>query len=98
MKNNDAKALDVLSDQIIKAIKNICSKLDFDRTYVGVISDISSNGYTVKYNGTEINIKTENTNVLKKNDLVKVCIPCGNQRKAFIVSDLDLTIKIINRK
>lgn len=87
MKNNEAKALDVLSDQIIKAIQKICSRLDFDRTHIGIISKINAGICTVKYNGTEINIKTDRADAFKRNDIVKICIPCGNRRYAFIVNE-----------
>lgn len=97
MQNDDKKALDILSDQIIKAIEIICSKLEFDKTYIGIISSVNEDGYTIKYNGTEINIKTTVINVFKKNDMVKFCIPCGNKRKAFIVADLDLVNRLINK-
>lgn len=97
MQNNDKQALDVLSDQIIKAIQNICTTLKFDRTYTGNISSVNKDGYTIKYNGTEINVKTKYTNVFKKNDLVKICIPCSNKQKAFIQVDLDLMMKINER-
>ena len=96
MQDKNKKALDILSDQIIYAVKTICSTLEFDKSYTGIISSVNSDGYTVKYNGTEINIKTTVVNALKKNDMVKFCIPCGNKRKAYIVVDLDLINKLIN--
>lgn len=95
--NENKKALDILSDQIINAVKTICANLEFDKTHSGVISSVNSDGYTVKYNGSEINIKTTATKVFKKNDMVKICIPCGNKRNAFIVCDLDLINKLINK-
>ena len=94
--NRDKKAIDLLSDQIINAVKTICSKLEFDKTHIGIVSSVNKDGYTVKYNGTEINIKTKETGIFKKGDTVKFCIPCGNTRKAYIVVDLDLLMKLIN--
>lgn len=94
--NDNDKALEVLANEIINSVKNICSKLHFDCTYIGIISSINKDGYTVRYNGTEINIKTKETGIFKKGDTVKFCIPCGNTRKAYIVVDLDLVIKLIN--
>ena len=89
-----------ISDEILKSIEiivnNVAKRLDFDRTYTGIVSAVNSDGYTVKYNGTEINIKTTAIGVYKVNDAVKFCIPCGNKRKAYIVADLDLIIKITN--
>ena len=92
--NRDKKAIDLLSDQIINAVKTICSKLEFDKTHIGIVSSVNKDGYTVKYNGTEINIKTKETGIFKKGDTVKFCIPCGNTRKAYIVVDLDLLMKL----
>lgn len=94
--NDNDKALEILANEIINSVKNICSKLHFDCTYIGIISSINKDGYTVKYNGKEINIKTNATNILKINDTVKFCVPCGNKRKAFIIADLDLVMKLIN--
>lgn len=88
------EAINVLILELRKYIKNIAKNLDFDRTYIGIVSAVNSDGYTVKYNGTDIKIKTSAINVLKVNDMVKICIPCGNKRKAFIVADLDLATKL----
>lgn len=95
--NDNEKALDVLISETIKAVKKICKNLYYDKTYDGIISSINSDGYTVKYNGTDINIKTSGTDVFKKGDTVKFCIPSGNKRNAYFVVDLDLLIKIINQ-
>ena len=97
MPNKNQKAIDILSDQIINAVKTVCSKLEFDKTHIGVISEITTNGYIVKYNGTDIKIKTKETSVFKKGDTVKICIPCGNKRKAYIVVDLDMAMKLVNK-
>lgn len=94
MQDKNKKSIELLSNQIIDAVKTVCSKLEFDKTYIGIISSVNSDGYTVKYNGTEINIKTSATNVFKKNDMVKFCIPCGNKQKAYIVINLDLVSKL----
>lgn len=88
------EAINVLLLEIKRYIKNITKNLDFDRTYIGIVSAVNSDGYTIKYNGTDIKIKTSANNVLKVNDVVKFCVPCGNKRKAFIVADLDLFLKI----
>lgn len=97
MQNNNKKSIEFLSSQIIDAVKTVCSKLEFDKTHIGIVSSINTDGYTVKYNGTEINIKTKETSIFKKGDTVKFCIPCGNTRKAYIVVDLDLAMKIVNK-
>lgn len=89
-----------ISDEILKSIEimidSVVEKLDFDRTYTGIISSVNKDGYTVKYNGTEINIKTNATDVFKKGDMVKFCVPCGNKRKAYFVVDLGLMKKLMN--
>lgn len=87
--NSNEKALDILIAEIIKAMKLYCKRLCFDCTYTGTISSVNKDGYTVKYSGTEINIKTKNTQLFKKWDTVKFCIPCNNKRKAYIVVDID---------
>ena len=94
--NNDSKALDTLVSEMIKGVKTFCKKLDFDRTHTGVVSSVNSDGYTVKYNGTEINIKTNATDVFKKGDMVKFCVPCGNKRKAYFVVDLGLMKRYVD--
>ena len=88
-----------ITDEILKSIEimvnSVVKKLDFDRTYEGIISAVNDNGYTVKYNGTEINIKTTDTNMYKKNDIVQFCIPCGCKRRAHIITSSEsLTDKI----
>lgn len=95
MQNKNKKSIEFLSNQLIDAVKTVCSKLEFDKTHIGIVSSINTDGYTVKYNGTEINIKTKETSIFKKGDTVKFCIPCGNTRKAYIVIDLDLAMKIV---
>lgn len=97
MRKENEKMINILSDQILNAVKTVCSKLEFDKTHIGIVSSINTDGYTVKYNGTEINIKTKETSIFKKGDTVKFCIPCGNTRKAYIVIDLDLAMKIVNQ-
>lgn len=88
-----------ITDEILKSIEiivnSVVKKLDFDRTYEGVVSAVNDDGYTVKYNGTEINIKTTATNMYKKNDIVQFCIPCGCKRRAHIITSSEsLTDKI----
>lgn len=86
--------MDKISDEILKSIeiivKAVAKKLDFDRTYTGIISSVNKDGYAVKYNGKEINIKTSTTDVFKVGEQVKFCVPCGNKRKAYFVVDLGL--------
>lgn len=95
--NESSRALEVLISQIIKITKEYCKKLDFDRTYTGVISAVNKDGYTVKYNGTDITIKTSATDVFKVSELVKFCVPCMNKRRAYFVVDLDMMMKHIRK-
>ena len=94
--DNNGEALYELVKEIKRAFNHMARNLRFDKTYIGIISSVNTDGYTIKYNGTEINIKTTVINVLKKNDMVKFCIPCGNKRKAFIIVDLDLINRLNN--
>ena len=96
--NNDSKALDTLVSEMIKGVKTFCKKLDFDRTYIGIVSAVNSDGYTVKYSGTEINIKTTATDVFKKGDMVTFCVPCGNKMKAYFVVDLGLMKRYVDKR
>ena len=74
------------------SVKEFCKKLTFDKTYTCIISSVGQDGYTVKYNGTDINIKTKNTKMYKQWDIVKFCVPLNNKRKAYIVVDIDTII------
>lgn len=77
-----------IKDEIIKAIDIIIDtkldKLNFDRTYIGIVSEVLPDGYTIKYNGTEITIK-ETVQKYKKGDTIKFCMPCNNKKNAFIL-------------
>lgn len=86
--DNNGEALYELVKEIKRAFNHMARNLPFDKTYIGIISSVNTDGYTIKYNGTEINIKTNATDVFKKGDMVKFCIPCGNKRKAYFVVDL----------
>lgn len=96
--DKDRKSLDILTDNMIKIANIVCEKSEKDCTYTGIISSVNSDGYTIKYNGTEIKIKMKTTWVYKRNDFVKFCIPCGNKQKAYIVADLDLIVKYYDKK
>lgn len=88
--NENRDALAELAVQIKRIAKTLIEKAHFDRTHTGIVSSVNIDGYTVKYNGTEINIKTTATDVFKKGDMVKFCVPCGNKMKAYFVVDLGL--------
>lgn len=96
-KEND-DALKELVRQVKKIVKHFISKAEFDKTYTGIVAAVNDNRYTVKYNGTEIIIRTTATDLYKKGDAVKFCIPCNNLRKAYLVVDADLMKQYIDRK
>ena len=96
-KEND-DALKELVRQVKKIVKHFISKAGFDKTYTGIVATVNDNGDTVKYNGTEITIRTTATDLYKKCDAVKFCIPCNNLRKAYLVVDADLMKQYIDRK
>lgn len=82
-----------VSDDILQAIETIVDKkiekMNLDLTYSGIISAVNSDGYIVEYNGTSVSVKTTATDLYKVGDMVKVCIPCGNKRRAYIVVDVE---------
>lgn len=92
-----------VSDEILKSIEIMCekylhTKAHFDQTYTGIISKIDTEKGTcmVKYAGRDVTIKTNILSVLKIGDMVKVCIPLGNTRKAYLVADMDLLYRVVN--
>ena len=96
-KNEEAAFVHISADHKEVSIKKYISdgikqpfsgnKLDLERVYTFLKDRCFEDGYAVKYNGTEINIKTTSTDVFKKGDMVKFCVPCGNKRKAYFVVD-----------
>ena len=96
--NENDDALRELVKQVKKMVKHFISKSGFDKTYTGIVAAVNDNGYTVKYNGTEITIRTTATDMYKKGEQVKFCIPCNNLRKAYLVIDADLMKQYIVRK
>ena len=94
--NKDYNAVDTLSDWIISTCKKLIEKATFDRTYEGVISSVNDEGYTVEYAGASINIKTTAINIYKVGEKVRICMPMGNKRKAFIMLDMNKITSLIN--
>ena len=83
--NRDEIAVEVLSQQIVKAIEKICRSLPFDRTVKAkVVRKDNGNKYVVSHGGKEMVVsargKTYNTM-----DTVWVMIPCNNANEAFII-------------
>lgn len=84
--NRDEIAIEVLSQQIVKAIEKICHGLPFDRTVKAKVvrKHTSGDKYVVSHGGKEMVVsargKTYNTM-----DTVWVTIPCNNANEAFII-------------
>lgn len=91
-----------VSDDILQAIDTIVDKkiekMNLDLTYSGIVSAVNSDVYTVEYNGTSINVKTNATDLYKVGDMVKVCIPSGNKRRAYIVVTADSMKRYVDEK
>ena len=96
--NENDDALRELVKQVKKMVKHFISKSDFDRTYTGIVAAVNDNGYTVKYNGTEITIRTTATDMYKKGEQVKFCVPTNNIRKAYLVCDMELMKRYVDKK
>lgn len=86
MANENDKAIDTLSKVITFAFEKMITKAKFDRTYEGIISAVNNDGYTVEYAGTRIRIKSH-TGTYDIGDKVRICIPSGNRRKAYIIGN-----------
>ena len=70
----------VISSQINKLIE----KAPFDKTFNSVISTKKDHyKYTVMYNGTALDVSS--SSLYSVGDSVKVCIPHGDNKKAYIV-------------
>ena len=93
MANENDKAIDTLSKVITCAFEKLIIKAKFDRTYEGIISAVNNDGYTVEYAGTRIRIKTSAVNIYNIGEKVRICIPMGNKRKAYIVVDWDKLVE-----
>lgn len=78
------KAINVLADEIAKAIEKICPSLPFNRTVDGVIIKKTSIGYLVSFEGSERNVSTIGNGEYQQNDRVKVHIPMNNKQNAYI--------------
>lgn len=83
--NRDEIAVEVLSQQIIKAIEKICRSLPFDRTVKAkVVRKDNGNKYVVSHGGKEM-IVSARGKTYNAMDTVWVMIPCNNANEAFII-------------
>lgn len=84
--NRDEIAVEVLSQQIVKAIEKICRSLPFDRTVKAKVvrKHTSGNKYVVSHGGKEM-IVSARGKTYNAMDTVWVTIPCNNANEAFII-------------
>lgn len=83
--NRDEIAVEVLSQQIVKAIEKICRSLPFDRTVKAkVVRKDNGNKYVVSHGGKEM-IVSARGKTYNAMDTVWVMIPCNNANEAFII-------------
>lgn len=82
--NENYTALQIFAKGIIGKVKKIVENANFDRTYTGVISSVESDGYVVQYVGKSLKVKAKNMSIYKEGDIVKICIPMGDTKKAYI--------------
>lgn len=84
--NRDEIAVEVLSQQIVKAIERICHSLPFDRTVKAKVVRKHTNGdkYVVSHGGKEM-IVSARGKTYNAMDTVWVMIPCNNANEAFII-------------
>ena len=83
--NRDEIAVEVLSQQIVKAIEKICHSLPFDRTVKAkVVRKDNGDKYVVSHGGKEmiVSARGKSYNTM---DTVWVTIPCNNANEAFII-------------
>ena len=87
--SKNSQAVATLSKQIVKAVKNICSNLFYDRTVIGkvvsrTISGISAVSYVVSIEGTKLTVAGKGVGSYDVNDIVYVFIPNNNLKNAYI--------------
>ena len=86
--NENYTALQIFARGLIGKVKELIENAKFDRTYTGVVSSVESDGYIIQYAGKSIKIKEKNINMYKAGDMVKICIPMADSKKAYIVQSL----------
>jgi hypothetical protein len=84
--NRDEIAVEVLSQQIVKAIEKICHDLPFDRTVKAKVVRKHENDdkYVVSHGGKEMVVYARGRQYSVM-DTVWVLIPCNNASEAFIL-------------
>lgn len=77
--------LRMLLTGLINKVKVLIENATFDRTYIGVVSVVESDGYVVQYAGKSLKVKATNISMYKVGDIVRICIPMADKKKAFII-------------
>ena len=85
--NRDEIAVEVLTQQIVKAIEKICHSLPFDKTIKAKVVKEYKNDkdkYVVSHGGKEMVVSARGK-TYETMDTVWVLIPCNNASDAFII-------------
>ena len=80
------KAIKILAEKIIKAVRVEIENAHFDKTSTArVVAKNANNYYTVEFNGNKITVKGSANAAFNIGDYVKVNIPQNNIKNAFII-------------
>lgn len=84
--NRDEIAVEVLTQQIVKAIEKICHSLPFDKTIKAKVIKKHTSGdkYVVSHGGKEMVVSARGK-TYETMDTVWVLLPCSNASEAFII-------------
>lgn len=77
-------ALQIFARGLIGKVKELIEKAKFDRTYTGVVSSVEPDGYIVQYAGKSLKVKANDISKYKNGDIVRICIPMADEKKAYI--------------
>ena len=81
-------ALQIFARGMIGKVKELIEKAKFDRTYTGVVSSVERDGYVIQYAGKSLKVKANNTSMYKNGDIIRICIPMADEKKAYIPMSL----------
>lgn len=80
------KAIKILAEKIIKAVRVEIENAHFDKTSTArVVAKNANNYYTVEFNGNKITVKGSPNAAFNIGDYVKINIPQNNIKNAFII-------------
>ena len=80
------KAIKILAEKIIKAVRVEIENAHFDKTSTArVVAKNANNYYTVEFNGNKITVKGSANAAFNIGDYLKVNIPQNNIKNAFII-------------